>query len=79
MYSVVFDYHLNTEEKYTVVASCKSINGHFVYGITLKFINDQDDTIRVKFDKDLFDDIEYEATEMLLEEYYNPEYKGGAH
>lgn len=73
MYSAEFIYHLNDKTQYIVVAQCKTITNEFtVVGLSFKFINDDGDTVRVGYDRDLFDDIEVEATNQLLEDYYNP-------
>lgn len=71
MYGVNFTYHLNKDIKYNIVAECKVINDTDVFGLKFKFVDDDGNTIRMKCDPVLFEDIEQEATTELLDEYYN--------
>ena len=71
MYQVIFIYHLNATTKYNIIAKCKAIIDQDVIGLAFQFINDADETIRMKCDPVLFEDIESEATQELLDDYYN--------
>lgn len=63
-----------------VVAACRSVlNGEYVEGLTLTFLNEDDVRIHVPYNKDIFDDIESEAIYYLAEAYYNPELNFGSH
>jgi aspartate 1-decarboxylase len=75
MYGVEFETLLpKTNEKVTVIAHCKSINGYDVNGLTLKFVNGNDVVIIISYDKDFFEEVEQEANNLLLEDYYNSEF-----
>lgn len=71
MYSTQFTYHLSATIKYSIIATCKSVGEQEVYGLSFKFVNDEGETVRVRYDRDLFEDIEADATSELLDDYYN--------
>jgi len=77
MHPITFYYDINNEPV-QVVAHCKAIiNGDTVEGLTLTFLNSNDDRIKIQYDKDLFEELECVAMEMLAEEYYNPSVRIG--
>lgn len=72
MYQVEFDTFLPaTTTKITVIAYCRAIINYNIIGLSFKFINDDGDVLKINYDKEFFSDIEDEANEALLEEYYN--------
>jgi hypothetical protein len=72
MYQVELDAWLpGTEQKVSVVACCKNINGYDVEGLTLRFFDENNVILNIAYDKTFFDDIESAATDALLDDYYN--------
>jgi hypothetical protein len=72
MYQVEFFTMLpGTEQRVRVIASCNSINDHSIYGLTLRFYDEENEVMHIKYDKDFFSDMEYEAEDALLDSYYN--------
>ena len=76
MYLARFDYHYTDKICYKIVAMCKSVDGYSVNGLSFKAVNDEGKTILLKYDKDMFEEIEEMATEELLEDYYHPPFYG---
>lgn len=72
MLQVLFDYPINGENV-QVSASCKSINGEDVEGLTFIFLDYDDNVLKITYDKEMFSDIEDQALYMLADAYYNPE------
>lgn len=79
MYIAEIDYWINSSTRYKIVAKCKNIVGYDIEGFSFTAYNDADEVIRLKYDKEIFDDIEHEAYEELLEQYYHPNAYFGAH
>lgn len=71
MHKVEFPYELDDKRNVRVIAECKAINGDECTGLTLKFLDYHDELIEVKYNKDMFDDIEDIATGCLVDNYYN--------
>lgn len=72
MHPITFQYEIKGKIL-QVVASCKSIlNGEDVEGLSLTFLNENDERVKVSYDKEVFEDLEHEAVYLLAEEYYNP-------
>lgn len=72
MHTVAFDCFLNNNRKYSIIANCKSIDGNDILGLKLTFIDDNDVTVKTKYDPVLFEELRETATELLLEDYYYP-------
>lgn len=72
MIQVIFDYDINGHN-IQVSASCKSIYGEDVGDLKLVFLDQEDNVIKVSYDKDLFNEIEDQALLLLADAYYNPE------
>lgn len=71
MYSVKFDVFLpHSLKKLTAFAHAKSINDYNVIGLTLRFLDEDEKVVHIKYDREFFDEVENEANEALLEEYY---------
>lgn len=76
MYQVEFFTFLpGTEQRIRVIAHCNSINDHSIYGLSLRFYDENDEVIHLKYDKDFFSDMEYEAEDALLDHFYNHTFK----
>lgn len=76
MYQVEFFAFLpGTEQRVTVFAACNNINDYIVYGLTLRFCDDEGETMHIEYDRNFFSDVEDEANEALLDEYYNKTFK----
>lgn len=79
MLQVNFEYPINGINV-QVIATCKSVlDGEYVEGLSLTFLNEDDTRIHVQYDKEVFNDIENEAIYFLSEAYYNPELNFGTH
>lgn len=73
MLQVTFDYPIKNQNL-QVLATCKSVLGsEYVEGLSLTFLNESDERVKVLYDKELFDDIESEAVYLLADAYFNPE------
>ena len=73
MISVTFDYDLRGLP-IRIFATCKEIVGsEYIEGLTISFLGEDDMRLNVKYDKDLFEDIEAMAVDLLAESYFNPE------
>lgn len=73
MIQVEFDYPINNKLM-RIVATCKSvIDGEVIEGLTLMFVDEQDNRVKVSYEKELFIELEDEATVHIADAYYNPE------
>lgn len=73
MLKVYFDYPISDKQIVEVVATCKSVlGGETVEGLSLQFLDEDKNPVKISYDKELFEDLEHTAIYMLAEEYYNP-------
>jgi len=76
MYQIEFFTFLpGTEQRVRVIAACNNIVDHDVFGLTLRFYDEENEVMHLKYDKDFFSDMEYEATDALLDDFYNHTFK----
>jgi hypothetical protein len=72
MYQVQFTTFLPaTDTMVNVVAYCKSIIGTTVLDLSFKFLDKDDELMDIEYNKEFFSDIEDEAVDALLDEFYN--------
>lgn len=75
MIQITFDYEIKGK-LYQVIAQCKDVvNDYDITNLSLTFLDENDNRIKIDYDKDLFEDLESEAMYYLANEYYNPELK----
>lgn len=72
MISAEFEYPID-DKMVKVVANCNAVVNEDVYGLSLTFLDKDDNIVKVEFDPDLFEDLEIEALTVLAEIYYNGE------
>jgi hypothetical protein len=78
MLQCVFDYPVGAR-MLKVVASCKGLTEEGLIGLSVVFLDKDEEPVKVEYDADMFQDIEDEASIMLADLYYNPEVSFNQH